>query len=347
MTKKYTIRDIAKMAGVSKGTVDRVIHKRGKVSEKALQKVTEVLEKIDYQPNVIAKNLKNNKIYNIYVLLPDPVKDPYWIPCTKGINNVILELGHFGVNITTTFFDPINPKSFLKANITIQNEMPDAVLLAPLFFKEANIVLAEYERLGIIVSTFNNDIESIGVKSFIGQDLFQSGRVAAKLLHSIGSNGDLAVINIEEQYENAIFMQEKEKGFKSYFSTKQNFNSNILLCNIKYSDFENVLTNFIKENPKLSGIFVTTSKAYLVAEIIKNINHKKINLVGYDLINENIKYLKEEVIDFLIHQNPMQQAYFGLKFLVEHFIFEKEIPNQLLLPLDIINSENFKLYKTN
>ena len=44
MDKKHTIKDIAKLAGVSKGTVDRVLHKRGKVSPAALEKVNEELE---------------------------------------------------------------------------------------------------------------------------------------------------------------------------------------------------------------------------------------------------------------------------------------------------------------
>ena len=47
--KKYTIKDIARLADVSKGTVDRVLHRRGKVSKKALEQVTQVLEAIDYQ----------------------------------------------------------------------------------------------------------------------------------------------------------------------------------------------------------------------------------------------------------------------------------------------------------
>ena len=42
MDKKHTIKDIAKLAGVSKGTVDRVLHKRGKVSPAAFEKVNEV-----------------------------------------------------------------------------------------------------------------------------------------------------------------------------------------------------------------------------------------------------------------------------------------------------------------
>ena len=44
MKKNYTIKDIAELAGVSKGTVDRVIHKRGKVSSKALEQVNKVLD---------------------------------------------------------------------------------------------------------------------------------------------------------------------------------------------------------------------------------------------------------------------------------------------------------------
>ena len=61
MKKNYTIKDIAELAGVSKGTVDRVIHKRGKVSSKALEQVNKVLDQIEYKPNPIAKSLKNNK----------------------------------------------------------------------------------------------------------------------------------------------------------------------------------------------------------------------------------------------------------------------------------------------
>lgn len=339
MLKKYTIRDIAEMAGVSKGTVDRVIHKRGKVSEPALKRVNAVLAEIDFKPNLIAKNLKRNKVYHICVLLPNPELDPYWEACIEGINDVIMELGVFGVNIETVLFDPTNTKSFLDANLTIQHAIPDAVLLVPLFFKEASIVMQDYSVLGIPVSTFNNDIASPAVKSFIGQDLYQSGRVAAKLLHSIIKEGDVAIFHIDEKYKNAVFMQEKEKGFKSYFNELDDFNFNILKCKLKHPHFESSFINFLKEHPNLTGIFVTTSKVYQVAELIQNKNYN-IALVGYDLIKENVTHLKNGTIDFLIHQNPKQQAYFGLKYIVEHFLFEKEIPKQLLLPIDIINSEN-------
>ncbi len=59
--KNIRIKDIARLAGVSAGTVDRVLHNRGRVSEEALQKITEVMKQIDYKPNLIARTLGSNK----------------------------------------------------------------------------------------------------------------------------------------------------------------------------------------------------------------------------------------------------------------------------------------------
>mgnify|MGYP001295840560 CR=1 FL=1 len=56
------IVDIAKMAGVSVGTVDRVIHNRGRVSEENRKKVQAILEMVHYQPNLMARSLAASKI---------------------------------------------------------------------------------------------------------------------------------------------------------------------------------------------------------------------------------------------------------------------------------------------
>ena len=62
----YTIKDIAQMAGVSAGTVDRVLHNRGDVSQKSKEKVQKVLDEINYQPNVFAIGLAAKKKYTIH-----------------------------------------------------------------------------------------------------------------------------------------------------------------------------------------------------------------------------------------------------------------------------------------
>ncbi|MEO8253227.1 MAG: substrate-binding domain-containing protein [Flavobacterium sp.] len=344
MEKIYTIKDIAKLADVSKGTVDRVLHKRGKVSQVALDKVNAVLAQIDYQPNLIARNLKNTKIHQISILLPDPKKDAYWQPCIEGISDAKNEFKAFNINIKTYYFDPTNIQSFLDTNETLIKDTPDAVLLGPFFYKESLEVIENYNTLGIISCTFNNHLKSNTIKSFVGQDLFQSGRVAARLLDLLIKKGIIAIVHIDEDFKNAVHMQEKEKGFRDYFKSIEDSELNILTYKLKHPGFKNMLTSIIDKNPSLAGIFVTTSKAYQVAEVTSKINNRKIAIIGYDLLETNMDYLNKKFIDFLIHQNPKRQAYLGLISLIEYFIFDKEIQSQKLLPIYIINTENAKDY---
>ncbi len=339
--KKYTIKDIAQLAGVSKGTVDRVIHKRGKVSEKALNKINKVLEEIDYQPNLIARSLKNNKNYLINVILPNPEIDPYWLPCENGINTACHEYNSLGITIETHLFDPTDTNSFLEANAKVLSNKPDAVLMAPLFFNEATKAIKAFSDSNITTSTINNRVGSEHVNNFVGQDLEQSGKTAARLMEMITpKNSEIIIAHLDEFFINATFMQQKEKGFRDYFNHLPNNAYTVKTCNSIESNQYKTLHDTINSSKNISGIFVTTSKTYKVANIVKNSPNPSIKIIGYDLLNKNIGHLKNGTIDFLIHQNPKQQAYMSLKLLAEHLLFNKTIPSDLLLPIDIINSEN-------
>ncbi|MFH6966852.1 LacI family DNA-binding transcriptional regulator [Flavobacterium sp. FlaQc-28] len=344
MDKKYTIKDIAKMAGVSKGTVDRVLHNRGKVSPTALDKINEVLNVINYEPNLIARNLKNNKIYRICVLLPDPEIDPYWLPCVNGIQDAKTEFKAYSVIIETHYFNPESTKSFLSTNEKIINQSPDAVLIAPLFHKETLEIIKQYDELNIMVNTFNNQVESSSIKGFVGQDLYKSGRVAASLMNLILPKGQIAIIHIDESLKNAVHMQKKEQGFRNYFEEKNLSDFTLTTLKLKHSNIETKFTAFLEENPNLSGIFITTSKAYQIASLLTSAKDKKIAIIGYDLIEKNVNFLNKGLVHFLIHQNQKRQAYLGVSTLVEHFLFRKDIPETILLPIDIINVENASFY---
>lgn len=344
MDKKYTIKDIANLAGVSKGTVDRVLHKRGKVSPASLEKINKVLDVINYEPNLIAQNLKNNTIYNICVLIPDPEIDPYWRDCVNGIQEAIKEFKAYNVVIETYFFNPESTKSFLAANEIIISKLPVAVLFAPLFHKEALEIIKQYDELNIMVNTFNNQVESDAIKSFVGQDLHKSGRVAASLMNLILADGEIAIIHIDESFKNAVHMQKKEEGFRSYFVEKNNTNFSLTTLKLKYPNVATKFSAFLDEHPNIKGIFVTTSKAYQIASILSTIKDKKIAIIGYDLIDKNVNYLNHGIVQFLIHQNQKRQVYLGVSTLIEHFLFKKEIPETILLPIDIINVENASFY---
>ncbi|MEC3905528.1 substrate-binding domain-containing protein [Tamlana sp. 2201CG12-4] len=346
MIKKYTIKDIAEMAGVSKGTVDRVLHKRGKVSDTALKKVTEILKDIDYKPNPIAKNLKTNKIYRLCILFPVSHKDSYWAPCLDAVKEFEDHYQALGIKTEEYRYDPSSPKSFTEKALELIETGPDAILMAPLFFNEAQEISKMCHEQNIIISTFNNIIKKEGFSNYIGQDLFKSGRTAAKLLDTLLGKGHIAIVHIDEMVHNATHMQQKERGFKSYFSDRSTTNYKISTISIdKYLKFDGneSLETYFNKHPDIKGVFVTTSKTYAIAEF-KKAHNKHLKIVGYDLVDKNIGFLKAGHIDFLINQNPKKQAFTGLSTLAEHLLFDKEISKRILLPIDIINSENYEQY---
>jgi len=163
----------------------------------------------------------------------------------------------------------------------------------------------------------------------------------------ISEKSDIIICHIDETFNNAIHMQKKEKGFRDYFKELGEFEYNILTLNANKKNLDKLLNKYLISHQNVKGIFVTTSKAFNVVEILQENSYKNIKVIGYDLLSENIKYLKNNIISFLIHQSPKVQTYLALTYLIEYFLFNKEIPNQKLLPIDIVNSENLGSYIEN
>lgn len=344
--KKYTTKDIAKLADVSRGTVDRVLHGRGRVSEAAEKKVKQVLAEIDYRPNVIARTLRENKVIHIASLIPSPDVDSFWKKPMNGINEAFSSYSSFGVTVVQHFYDQNDPASFKKTAQLVIDSAPDGVLTAPLFKKEALDFFGKCKELNLPYATFNTDISSSDYSCFIGQDLYQSGRIAADLLFKSKQElKKILIFHFDEEISNSPHMQEKERGFKDYLREQGIQNSSFETINLTdegYKELKGILKDSLKGN-EVSGIFVTTSKTYEVAKFLKT-DSKKYSLIGYDLVEENVKHLKSNKIDFLINQNPRKQAFQGVHYLTELLVFKKDIPKKELLPIDIITKENIGTY---
>jgi LacI family transcriptional regulator len=345
--KNIRIKDIARLAGVSAGTVDRVLHNRGRVSDEALKKITEVMEQIDYKPNLIARTLGSNKKYNVAVLLPDPALDPYWDQANTGIVQAQLEWNQYGVTVDLFLYDLLDKNSFQETAQKVLSANPDGIVAAPIFYHESLPVFQLFKDKEIPYVLFNTNIPEVNPMSFIGQDLYQSGRVGAELMN-IGQQepGTFAVLHIDEDIHDSIHLSEKEKGFRDFFveRNKTGFNIVDFTLNPKEPTFKNQLKDLLANNA-LKGIFVSTSKGTAVtAAMLKEFGKEKIRLIGYDLLEENLEYLRSGVIDFLINQNPKRQVNLGISHLINHLMFKRNVPERDLFPLEVITTENVDSY---
>lgn len=328
------------MAGVSKGTVDRVLHKRGNVSKEAFEKVDRILKKIDFKPNLIARNLKNYKTYLIGALLPDPNLDPFWIPLNEGIEKASLEFNPLGILVKKYFYDPKDHSSFWEQSQELLNSNPDVLIMVPIFLKESKIILDLCENAKVLAITLNHQISTSKKHLYIGQNPIKGGRVAASLMDRIIHKNDrIGVVHVNKESH----MQLKENGFKEYFNEHGSGTRTITshaFSDIDLLSFNNNVSLYVKENSATSAFYITNSKAYLFLNALQNNKRKDIKVIAHDLLNDNMAYLKKGEIDFLIHQRPYEQAYLSVANIAEHFLMGKKLSVCEFLPIDIITSEN-------
>ncbi len=353
MQQKIRIKDIAAQTGVSIGTVDRVLHNRGHVSPDVRARVLKVMEEMGYEPNIMARSLANNKkAYRIAVILPDYRIDPYWEQPKEGAEWAAEAVSHYGAKTEFYFFPLFEPKSYLEILKNVLATAPDGVLIAPLFHDESLWLIEETTRLGIPKVMINTQIEGTDALSYIGQDSYQSGVLAGRLLNFGLNDGDHAmVLNLDREVPGAPHLQAKQQGFKDFFDSRAD--KIIGIHTAVFEDFDNpaLMKAWANEQllaqPRLKGFFVTNSRAYKLVEALDERIAGEIKIVGFDLIEPNLRLLESNKIRFLINQNAWRQGYLGIHSLARHLILRKEIPPQQYLPLDIIVRENASYYLNN
>lgn len=355
-TKAVRLKDIALKANVSVGTVDRVLHNRGRVSELVRQKVLSIMRELSYEPNLLARTLGANRTYRLAVLQPDPTLDPYWQAPWEGIAQAAQELKPYGVTLSMHPYDLGQVSSFREqAGQVATASAPDGILIAPLFYRESLAFFQRWRQAGIPYVLFNTHIAELPCLSYVGQDSYQSGFLAGKLVQlGQAEGGTFLVAHIAEDLANSLHVTQKEQGFRDYFSQqaarREGAGPSYKIRSLELPSpaepaFARQLNQLLdEEGPRLKGIFVSTSKAYEIAPYLQAYHREDIRLVGYDLLARNIHFLREGIITFLINQNPKQQGYRGICALADQLVFRKEPAPVTYLPLDIITQENLQYY---
>jgi LacI family transcriptional regulator len=343
------IKDIAEKAGVSTGTVDRVLHKRGKVAPDVERRVLQALKDMNYEPNLIARALGSNKSYRIAALIPDPAYDNYWQAPKDGVETAEAALRQYGVQVEQYLFNPYDVNCYIEKAKLLTQSGADGIFLSPIFYRETLPFFSHWQEKNIPFVLFNTHIANAGALSYVGQDSYQSGLLAGKLIHYGQQNPcSILIAHIDEEISNAAHLLKKEQGLRDYFSQNGLAEQyKIIVTSLTRCDpaiFSQKLEEVISNNAGIQSIYITTSKAYDVAAWLEQKGIKNMKLVGYDLLPKNLHYLNNGLISFLINQNPHGQGYCGIHQLANHLVFKKDVPESKYLPLDVVTKENAAYY---
>ena len=347
-TKKTTIQDIANYVNVSVGTVDRVIHNRGHVSSAKRKKIMEAIEILDFNPNFLASTLALGKQYHICSLMPRPSSTQgYWTLPKDGIEQTAADYKDFGITHHSFDYDPFEESSYSKKTLAVLEKQPDGVILAPLFEEESILFIKKLEEKEIPYIFIDAFIPNQKNLSYIGPDLKGGGFVAGKLMSSIlNSQDDILILNLVKGLENS-HLGIIEKGFREFFDSLNNKGTrkinSITIPSIKKEDITIELTKYHIKNPGTKGVFVTNSRASLIAQY-HALHELPVKMIGFDMLQDNILEMKNGNIDFLISQRPFFQGAMAVKTLFHYFVYKKIPPKIQYVPLDIIIDQNLDYY---
>ena len=341
------IKEIAKLAKVSIGTVDRVLHNRTGVSAATRKKIQDIIKETGYTKNLLASRLKlaARKKIKIAILIPEIKNEwSYWKIPQKGIKKAAKELQEQGISIQYFHFNFLNPQSFTKASSSILADDYNGVITVPFLEKESNDLLLNAAKQNIPVVFLDTERPLNYAANFICQNSIKAGMVAGRLLHGlVGNDGQYFVVNILNENGIQINNQQREIGFRTFFDENLKHES-IAIHTINHpleNDFE--ITQELKQlfsNKKTKGVFVTNTRAFIIPPILKENKISNTFVVGFDVNQRNLALLKAGQISFLINQNAEYQGYTAIKglykFLTENDASELNID----IPVEIIVKEN-------
>jgi LacI family transcriptional regulator len=347
-TTSQGVKEIARRANVSTATVDRVLHNRTGVSEKTKKRINEIIKELDYQPNLLASRLASKKIISIAIVIPSVSEETnFWEAPLRGVKRADTEIKKYGVNTQVFFFDLNSKDSFSEKLAEVLRGDFQGVLISPSYIEETKKFAAQCAERKIPFVFLDSDIPDLHSLSYIGPHLYKSGYVGAKLLtYRLEHDKKILIINISKEIDNFNY-QKIEEGFRSYFSDRGR-PIEIVRIDIRETDYQSVarhLTYVFHLNKDIGAAFVTNSRVHTVASFLKNSHRTHVSLIGFDFVTENVAYLENDVIDFLICHRPEEQGYRGIMTLYQTLVANAPVSKLSYMPIDIVTKENYEFYQ--
>lgn len=286
-----TIKDVAAKAGVSVGTVSRVLNKRGYISKETYSKVYQAMEELNYQPNQLARNLFTQRTNTIGLLLPD-ISHPYFAEMTREVELLLYEHG-YKVLLCNTKEKANREQDYI--NMLRQNKV-DGIIIATHMLKNK-----EYENIDLPIVGFDmvlgKNIPAVHSDHRVG------GRLAAeKLIHCgckcILQLSGYSMIPSPSLIRHQVFAEIcSEAGV-------QCITYELATDEFRRSSYYDIINALLEHHPEIDGIFSTD---IIIAYALRCLYNRgirvpnQVQVIGYDgtelagLLTPPLTYVKQPI----------------------------------------------------
>ena len=300
-----TIKEIAALAGVSRGTVDRVLNNRGAVNPETAEKIRKIAKELDYKPNraglVLAAQKKRLKLG--VILFSNG--NPFFQDVLAGIDEKAEELANYNCTVITKQIS-FGVETQLQAIDELLAGEVNGIAMTP--YNDDRIRNRIYEQ-GIPVVTLNTDIENSRRLAYVGSNYTRSGATAAGLLQLMTSG--TVNIGIVTGSSKILCHTERIAGFLKTLAPYHDRIHVVDTVEIHDDEVESYekTTALLSEHPEINALFFAAGGVYGGCRSVEALERKtSVRIIAFDLVPTTRQMLENDTIAATICQQPKIQG---------------------------------------
>lgn len=328
-----TIKEIADLAGVSRGTVDRVLNKRGAVNEYTAQRILEIASSLDYKPNRAGLALAAQKKKLKLGIILFSAENPFFAEVLDGILQKKEELSGYSCTVLIRQVPVSLPHQLAAIEELIKEEI-NGLAISPLNDPAIRNKINELTTSGIPVVTFNTDIEHTTRLAYVGSDFVRCGETAAGLMGLLSPTCKLGIITGSHD---VLCHTERIAGFKNIIG-KSSPNITIIDTVINHDDddesYHQTLT-LLKKQPGINALFFAAGGVHGGCKAVCDLaRQQSMRIISFDSVPSTKKLIEEGIIAATICQHPEIQGSKPLEILF-NYLTSAELPEKEYLYVDV------------
>ncbi len=336
-----TVHDIAKAAGVSLASVDRVLNNRPGVRKATCDKVQRAIKKIGYVRDISAANLARRKVYRFVFLLPDS-QGPFVSSIRENLHNVKATQ----ITDRTRIFEhsiPINdPHETVKIMNRFTPENIDGIAVMAQETPQVRDAMVRLRNRNIAVVAFVSGQPHVAQDHFVGIDNIAAGRTAAVLMGRFLCCDKAKILTVSHSMQ-ARDSLERRLGFDAVM--REQFPGVEVLPTLEtHRDpvrIGKIIANSVRVHRNISGVYLLVSAPPTLLETLRKEElFSSAVTIAHELTSHTKESLLNGEIDAVITQNVGHLVRSALRVLRSKCDNLKFDPSQEKIRIEIVTREN-------
>ncbi|MGB7206059.1 MAG: LacI family DNA-binding transcriptional regulator [Anderseniella sp.] len=336
-----TTKDLAKEAGVSLATVDRVLNERPNVSKRSVRKVNEAIEKLGFVRNLAAVNLARNKTYRFRFLLPN-TGDQYLNELLRQVSETNRTVASDLVALDVAQISVDDPHHVAKYLGELDADLVDGIAIMAPESPQVRDAMGRLRERGIKLVQFLSGQEKLDDVDFVGVDNFAAGATAGRIigLFRRKQSGKVLVIAETMQAQDSI---ERRFGFDRIINER--FSSLNCLPSLEtYGDparAKRIIERSFQYNRDITAVYVMSSEARTpVSAVAECADLEKLTMVVHERTPFTEEAMRNEKISAVIAQNPGHAVRSAVRIMRARADLREPVTSQEKIRIEVLFREN-------